>query len=967
MPREGRLVSELSENITGEVRFDQGSRALYSTDSSNYRQLPIGVVIPKNVPDVIQVFEICSKAGVPVLSRGGGTSLAGQCCNVAVVIDFSKYMNEVIEINPAEKWARVQPGLILDELQEHAKKHGLLFGPDPSTHNHCTLGGMIGNNSCGTHSVMAGETSANVIELDVLTYDGLRMTVGPTSDSEIDEIIRGGGRRAEIYSKLKNLRDRYADQIRTRFPQIPRRVSGYGLDQLLPENGFNVARALVGTEATCVTVLDAKVRLVDNPKERCVVVLGYPDVYHAADHVPEIMRFGPIALEGIDDNLVQDMTKKKIHPERAGILPPGSGWLIVEFGGETRQEVDEKAKRLMGALRRKSDAPSMKLLDDPEQEKILWKVRESGLGATARVPGSKDTWEGWEDSSVPPAHLGKYLRALRQLFNQYGYACALYGHFGQGCVHTRIDFDLESADGIKHFRSFLREASELVVSLGGSLSGEHGDGQSRAEFLPIMFGDELVKAFQEFKSIWDPTWKMNPGKIVHPYRVDENLRLGSHYNPAPLKTHFKFAEDDRSFSRATLRCVGVGECRKMTKEGVMCPSFKVTREEKDSTRGRAHLLFEMTQGNPLRKKWKEESVKDSLDLCLACKGCKSECPMGVDMATYKAEFLSHYYRGRMRPISAYTMGLIYWWSRIVSSSPTLSALVNLAMSLPIIGSLLKRLAGISSERQIPRFAGRTFKSWFFSRRSPLRRQGKRVVLWADTFNNHFFPETARSAVQILENAGFEVTVPKRSLCCGRPLYDHGMLDLAKVMLTQILHELKSDIQAGTPLVVLEPSCLAVFRDELLNLFPNHMDAKRLQAQAFSLSEFLVRHAPDYEFPQFPPGTKAVVQGHCHQKAIGGMAEEQAILKRMGLDVEILDLGCCGMAGSFGFERDHYDVSIKVGEFGLLPVIRKTSEDTLIIANGFSCHEQIFQSTGRQALHLAQVIELAQLGEQRKVA
>jgi len=952
------LAAELRNIIKGEVRFNDGSRALYSAGGANYRQVPIGVVIPKSIDDVIQTVAACRRYGAPVLSRGGGTSLAGQICNVAVVMDMSKYLRHILELDPQNKRARVQPGLVLDVLRNAAEKHHLTFAPDPSTHNHCTLGGMIGNNSCGVHALMGGKTEENTEELDILTYDGLRMRVGKTSEQELERIIGEGGRRGEIYGKLKILRDRYADLIRERYPKIPRRVSGYNLQELLPEHGFDVAKALVGTEGTCVTVLEATVRLVYSPPKRTTVLLGYPDVYHAGDHVPEILEYHPIGLEGMDHVLVENIKLKGKHPQDIKILPDGQGWLLVEFGGETIEEADEQANRMISALKRHPNAPSIKLYDDPEHEKIVWETRKSGLGATARVPGRPDTWEGWEDSAVPPEKLGRYLRDLRALFEKYHYGCALYGHFGQGCIHTRIDFDLKTKDGIKKFRSFIGEAADLVVSHGGSLSGEHGDGQSRAEFLPKMFGNELVEAFREFKTIWDPQGKMNPHKIVDPYRVDENLRLGADYNPPSTKTHFSYVEDQGSFARATLRCVGVGECRR-GEQGTMCPSYRVTREEMHSTRGRARLLWEMLEGNPLKDGWREEAVHDALHLCLACKGCKHDCPVNVDMATYKAEFLSHYYAGRLRPMHAYSMGLIYWWSRLASLMP---GIANFITQTPGISDAVKTMGGISVHRQMPPFASRTFTEWF--RRRPPHNLGRpKVILWPDTFNNFFFPETAEAAVEVLEDAGFHVTIPSRSLCCGRPLYDFGMLDLAKSMWRQILETLHEEIEAGTPIIGLEPSCVAAFRDELVDLYPQSENAKRLKAQMLTLAEFLESKAPHIELPQLP--RKAIVHGHCHQKAVMGMNAEEKVLKRMGLDFQMLDSGCCGMAGSFGFkDGDHYDVSIKVGELVLLPAVRKAPKETLILADGFSCREQILQTTDRHGLHLAQALQMALRDGQR---
>ncbi len=946
------LAAQLRHVVRGEVRFSDGDRALYSTDGSNYRQVPIGVVIPLDANDVVQALAVCRAAGAPVFGRGGGTSLAGQCCNVGVVFDMSKYMNHLVHLDVEGKRAVVEPGIIRDSLDGPAQKHHLTFAPDPSTHNHCTLGGMIGNNSCGVHSVMGGKTDDNVEDLEIITYDGVRMRVGKTTDGEVQAIIDAGGRRGEIYRKLRDFRDRYADQIRAIFPDIPRRVSGYNLPALLPEKGFDVAKALVGSEGTCVLILQATTRLIDSPPARTLLVLGYPSVYEAADHVMEVMAHKPIALEGLDNFLIEDMKKKGLHPGDVQLLPDGDGWLLVEFGADTKGESDASARELMNALKEKDDAPSMKLFDDESQEKMLWKVRESGLGATARVPGAKDAWEGWEDSSVPPDKLGGYLRDLRKLFEKYKYGCALYGHFGQGCVHTRIDFDLATGPGIEAFRSFISEACDLVLSYGGSLSGEHGDGQSRAEFLPKMFGDEMIQAFREFKAIWDPDGKMNPGKVVDPYLIDQNLRIGAHYSPPAPATFFQYPDDNGSFARATLRCVGVGECRRLD-GGTMCPSFMATREEKDSTRGRARLLFEMMEGNPLNDGWRDESVRDALDLCLACKGCKHDCPVNVDMATYKSEFLSHYYEGRLRPRAAYSMGLIYWWARIASRLPRA---VNFFAQTPLLSSVAKLAAGVSRHRRMPVFADQTFTSWW--RHRPPRDQAcPPVILWPDTFNNHFFPRTAQAAVDVLEAAGFRVEVPSKSMCCGRPLYDWGMIGTAQRLLREILDTLRPQLAAGVPVVVLEPSCLAVFRDELVNLFPQDQDAIRLSRQSYLLSEFLQQKAPNTEWPNIPG--KALVHGHCHHKSLVGMDDEEAVLRGIGLDYDAPDDGCCGMAGSFGFEAgEHYDVAMKVGERVLLPAVRNADDATYVIADGFSCREQISQSTNREALHLADVLSMA---------
>jgi FAD/FMN-containing dehydrogenase/Fe-S oxidoreductase len=957
------LQAELRRTIRGEVRFSDGDRALYATDSSNYRQVPIGVVVPRDRADIIATVAACRKFGAPITGRGGGTSLAGQCCNVAVIIDFTKYYNRILEIDRARKLVRIEPGIVLDEMNGAVKKHGLIFGPDPATPSRCALGGMLGNNSCGVHSVMAefygggARTSDNVRELEVLLYDGTILRVGKTSDEELEKIIGSGGRLGEIYRRLRDIRDKYGELVRQRYPKIPRRVSGYNLDELLPEKGFDVARALVGTESTCAIILEATLELIDDPPVRSILALGFPDIYQAGDHVPEIRKYKPVGLEGIDDVLIDAMKTKHIHPRDLKILPKGKGWLLVEFGGKTKEEADAPAKKLMAELKAKPNPPDMKLVDDPEHEKVIWEIRDSGLGASARVPNEPDTWEGWEDTAVSPKDIGNYLRDFRKLLDKYGYLCALYGHFGQGLVHTRIDFGLKNRDGIQQYLAFTNEGADLVVRYGGSLSGEHGDGQSRGELLVKMFGPEFIAAFQEFKSILDPDWKMNPGKIVRPYHRDQNLRYGEHYDPPQWPTHFKYPNDHGSFSYAIERCVGVGECRRH-EGGTMCPSYMVTREEKDSTRGRARLLWEMLDGQVIGKKaWKEEAVFDALDLCLACKGCKADCPVNVDMATYKAEFLSHYYKSRRYPIHAYAFGLIHVWARLAQLAP---GVVNFINRAPIVSNLTKAVLGVAPQRQMPAFAKESFKHWFVRTRGNRVRgkevRSKRVILWPDTFNNYFHPEPAKAAVEVLEDAGFEVVVPNTDLCCGRPLYDYGMLDRAKRWLAQILSTLRDEIEAGTPIVGLEPSCTAVFRDELTELFPMNSNAKRLCQQTFTLGEFLMKKAPGYKPPKLP--RTALLHGHCHHKSFMKTICEEELLKEAGVDFKKPDTGCCGMAGAFGFEKDHYDVSMACGERVLLPEVRKCGKDTLIIADGFSCREQVRQTTDRVPLHTAQVLKMA---------
>ncbi|HEV2093918.1 MAG TPA: FAD-linked oxidase C-terminal domain-containing protein [Rubrobacter sp.] len=948
------LQSDLRERVRGEVRFDAGTRAIYAHDSSNYRQVPFGVVIPEDADDVVAAVEVCHRHGAPVLPRGTGTSLSGETTNVAVIIDTSKKMREILEVNPDEGYAWVEPGVIRDQLSDKTEAdHNLTFAPDTSTHQWATFGGMLGNNSCGIHSVMAGRTSDNVYELDVVLHDGTRMTVGQTGDEEFERIVAEGGRKGEIYKKLKDLRDEYADLIRERYPEIPRRVSGYNLDDLLPEKGFNVARALVGSEGTLCTILGAKVRLVHSPPSRSLLLLGYPTVYEAGDHVPEILEHGPVGLEGLDVQLIKDMQEQGMHSKDIRELPQGGGWLLVEFGGEDKDESDGKARKLMETLKDDDNPPDMKLFDSVDEAEKMWAIREDGLGATAYIPGEGDHWPGWEDSAVPPERVGDYLRDLRDLFDRYGYDAALYGHFGDGCIHCRINFDLKTAEGLAKWQAFMEEASDLVVSYGGSLSGEHGDGQQRAEFLPKMYGEELMQAFREFKRIWDPDWKMNPGKVVDANPMLSNLRFGKDYSPHnPEGLYFSYPEDDGSFAHATMRCVGVGKCRD-TASGTMCPSYMVTLDEKHTTRGRARILHEMLRGEgPIEDGFKSEEVFDALDLCLSCKGCKGDCPVNVDMATYKAEFLSRYYRGRLRPRYAYTMGLIMLHARVAQYVPRIA---NLVTHAPVLKDLVKKAGGITTQREMPPFAHQTFLAWF-EERGPVNPDAPPVVLFPDTFNNFLHPETAKAAVEVLEHAGYRVIVPQQPLCCGRPLFDYGMLDTAKVFMDRLVEGLAPYARDGIKVVGVEPSCVAAFRDELPNLMPHDEDAKRLSKNTLTLAEFLVNEAEGYEPPKLE--RRAIVHGHCHQKATAGLGAEQELYEKMDLDPEVLDSGCCGLAGSWGFEEDKYDLSMRIGERRLLPAARAADTDTILVADGFSCKTQIVQGTDRRALHTAQVIKMA---------
>jgi len=984
-----KLARALAAAVDGEVRFDAGSRGAYAHDGSNYRQPPIGVVVPRSPDAAVAALGVCAEFGAPVLSRGGGTSLAGQCCNEAVVIDWTKYCHHVVSVDPGGKSAVVEPGAALDKVNDAVRRYGLMVGPKPSTHVSCTIGGMIGNNSCGSTAQAYGKMGDSVRRLEICTYDGLRTWTGLTSDADYLQIQAAGGRKAELYRRMREIRDKYLGLIRTRYPDIPRRVSGYNLDYLLPEKQFHVARALTGSESTLVTVLTAEITLVEIPKHRSLVVLGYPDIAQAADVVPLVNEHKPLAAEGLDDVLISLERDEHLAGAALERLPEGSGWLMVQFGGDTEDEAGSRAEALIAAAQAEGGhpRPHVAYIGDPAVEDNLWAVRELGLGATAYPPGKHETHEGWEDAAVPPERLGDYLRDFRNLLGRHGYqGASLYGHFGHGCVHTRIPFELRTTAGIASYRSFATDAADLVASYGGSLSGEHGDGQSRGELLPKMFGPELVAAFGELKDAFDPDNRMNPGKVVRPYRLDENLTLRGWF-PREPQVFFGYPHDGGRFSAAAARCVGVGKCRG-DEAGVMCPSYRVTREEEHSTRGRARLLMEMVRGEVVTGGWHSAEVRDALDLCLACKGCRRECPVGVDMATYKAEFLAHHYAGHIRPAAHYSMGWLPLLARLVTAVPGLPGTVNMAGRTPGVSALAKRAGGIDPRRELPRFARQRFTTWY-------RRQGAgsgpaqpraprgagggatgrkpRVVLWPDTFTNSFHPEIARAALTVLRRAGFAVQVPTRPLCCGLTWISTGQLGVARRVLRRTVKALLPDLRVGVPVVVLEPSCAAVFRADAAELLGSDQ-ARLLADRTRTLAELLTEAGWQPEGLLQALGrtgdkgvrAHAIAQVHCHQHAIMGFGPDQEILRRCGVHVDVLDTGCCGLAGNFGFERGHYQVSVACAERGLWPAARAAGPQTVVLADGFSCRTQLAVGrTGHRGWHLAQLLAEITSGSARE--
>ncbi|MGI9003750.1 MAG: FAD-binding and (Fe-S)-binding domain-containing protein [Pseudonocardia sp.] len=931
------LHADLAAAVRGRVRFDPGTRAMYSADASNYRRVPIGVVEPVDTDDVEAAMAVCRTHEVPVLPRGAGTSIAGQAVNTAVVLDFTKHLGGILDIDPEARTARVQPGLVLDALRDAARPHGLTFGPDPSTHNRCTLGGMIGNNACGSHSVAWGKTVDNVHALDVLTYRGERLELG-----------RGEPATGHVPDTLRGLADRLGGDVRASFPDLTRRVSGYNLDQLLPEHGFDLARALVGTEGTCVTVLGATVALVSAPPARALAVLGFPDVYLAADHVPVVRELGPLTIEGMDAGLIAALRASNPAETASRALPEGAGWLYVETGGSTRAEAEAAARQVVRAMR-PYGATSV-VVGDPATMRALWRVREDGSGLVTRSPGGGEAWPGWEDAAVPPERFGAYLREFDALLARHRRRGAYYGHFGDGCLHVRIDFDLLSRSGIADFRTFLEEAADLAVAHGGSLSGEHGDGAARAELLPRMYPPEIIAGFAEFKGIWDPDDRMNPGRVVRPAKLDDDLRVFVGMPTIRDEPVLAFTHDRGSFARATRRCLGVGKC--VTEHGgVMCPSYRATGEEMHSTRGRARLLFEMANGQVITGGWQAPELAEALDLCLSCKGCKRDCPVGVDMAAYKTEFLAQRYRGRLRPAAHYAMGALPRWLRLIGRLPARAVdALNAAAHTPL-GAVAKRIAGITPQRPIPMLARRPFTA--IARRAVRGARG-RVLLWPDTFTNHFDPGIAADAVAVLEVLGYAVELPPRAVCCGLTWTSTGQVDAARRVLRRSLRTIEPWLSAGVPVVGLEPSCTAALRADVPELLPGEPLAAALATGVRTFAELLAPHVDELRGAVVEPGQRALVQVHCHQHAELGVEADRAVLAALGVEAEVLDSGCCGLAGNFGFEKGHYAVSMACAERVLLPAVRSADPEVAVLADGFSCRTQLRQAGMREPVHLAQL-------------
>ena len=957
------LAADLRRAVAGPVRFTAADRAMWSADASNYRRVPIGVVVPRDVADAEAALSVCRAHDVPVLPVGARTSIAGQAVNTAVVLDFTRHVNRILEIDPQARTARVEPGVICDAVRDAAAPHALTFGPDPSTHNRCTLGGMIGNNACGSHSVAWGKTVDNVHALDVLTYRGERVSMRNNGSGPIPDALQALGARV-------------ADDVRAGFPDLTRRVSGYNLDQLLPGQ-VDLAKAMVGTEGTCGIVTEATVRLVESPPVRALAVLGFPDAYTAADHVTVVRELGPLTIEGMDAGLVAALRASNPLETASRALPEGGGWLYVETGGATAAEARSAAEAVVRGMR--AYTRSAIVVDDPAAMKALWRIREDGAGILTRLPDGGEAWPGWEDAAVPPERFGAYLREFDALLARHGRRGVYYGHFGDGCLHVRIDFDLATRPGIANFRAFLEDAADLAVAHGGSLSGEHGDGAARAELLPRMYPPAIIAAFEEFKRIWDPDGRLNPDRVVRPARLDDDLRVFVGLPTLRDAPQLAFTHDRGSFARATRRCLGVGKCV-TAHGGVMCPSFRATGEEMHSTRGRARLLFEMANGQVVRGGWRSAEVAEALDLCLSCKGCKRDCPVGVDMAAYKTEFLAQRYRGRLRPASHYAMGALPRWLRVVGRLPEWAVTALNAAARGPLGAVAKRAAGIDPRRAIPPLARHPFtrgpgvvlKATFPvsrvrkvafrtpSRATPADREAipdgrPRLLLWPDTFTDHFDPAIAADAVAVLEeDLGYAVELPPRTVCCGLTWTTTGQVDAARRVLRRSLRTIEPWLTAGVPVVGLEPSCTAALRTDGPELLPDEPLAARLAQGVRTFAEVLAEHTDALRAATTAPGGRALVQVHCHQHAELGTDADRAVLAALGVEAEVLDSGCCGLAGNFGFEKGHYDVSLACAERVLLPAVRAADPDVAVLADGFSCRVQLRQAGAHKPVHLAQL-------------
>ncbi len=961
------LEAELRRVVRGEVRFDAWSKALYSTDASIYQIEPIGVVAPLDRDDVAAAVGLAARYGVPILPRGGGTSLSGQTVGHAIHIDFAMHMHRVLELDREEQWVRLEPGVVQDQLNAWLRPHGFGFGPDTSSSNRATLGGMIGNNSAGSHSILYGKTIDHTLELDVVLSDGSQARFAPVSQDRLEQLAAGDHLENRLYRELRNLGESYREEVFARYPKIIRRVSGYNLDEFVPFNGqfgaglatrpgpFNLSRAVVGSEGTLAVIGEARMKVVPLPRHKGLEVVLFDDLIEAVEATPEMTLTSPSATELIDRMILE---RARANPEFARRMSfvegdPGA-LLVVEFYGDSEAEVRSKVDELDQRLKRKGVGFGHLPVLDAAGQQSVWKVRKDSLGLLMSVPGERKPIAFVEDPAVPPEKLPEFVRRFRQILADHQTTGGYYGHASVGCLHIRPLIDLKQASEVDKMRRIAEQVFQLVLECGGSMSGEHGDGLARGHFNERLFGPLVYEAFRKMKAAFDPGNLLNPGKVVDAPEMTRNLRYGPSYQTVQIQTQLSF-EREGGFARAVEACNGAGICRKL-QEGTMCPSFQATLEEEHSTRGRANALRAALSGRLPAESLTSPRMYQTLDLCLECKGCKGECPSNVDLAKIKYEFLSQYYARHGTPLRARLFAgigtLNRWGSRAAS-------LANLLMGNRWVKNLAQLAVGIDARREFPPFAPESFQQWFRRRPSPpVGRRGK-VVLLDDCFLSYNYPQVGQAAVEVLERAGFQVVLARLE-CCGRPMISKGLLGQARQAARRNLAALAPLVDQGAALVGCEPSCLLTFRDEYLDLVDGP-EAERVARRAYLLEEFLCRLLDagqlDLKFSNRPK--KLLVHGHCHQKAhIGTASTLRALRLPPGYEVSEVNSGCCGMAGSFGFEKEHYEISRTIANLRLVPAVNAAAADTEIVITGVSCRQQIGHFTSRKPRHAVELLREA---------
>jgi FAD/FMN-containing dehydrogenase/Fe-S oxidoreductase len=945
------LEAELNKRIEGEVKFDSYTRLLYSTDASIYQIEPIGVVVPRHKADVQAAIATANRFQAPILSRGGGTSLAGQTVGHAIVLDFSKYMQNVLEVNKEELWCRVQPGLVQDELNAYVRSMGLQFGPDTSTSNRATIGGMIGNNSAGAHSLTYGKTLDHVLELTVLLSDGSEVVLKDLSSEGVDKKQRTGGLEGQVYREVSRLAKDNRSEILLRYPKIMRRVSGYNLDEFIKSQPFNLSRILTGSEGTLATIVEAKMRLVPKPKWTAMDVIHFYSDQEALECAQLILQTAPYAMESTDKMILNLARENIIQSRKLGFVQGNpDSLLMVEYAGETEDEVRTQVAKLEELRQAERIGYAATQAYKPEEVKAIWGVRKAGLGLLLGTKGDKKPIAFVEDTAVAPAKLPEFIKRFREIISSHDAIAGYYGHCSVGCMHIRPLINLKEPGEVNKMVSIANAISDLVLEFNGAMSGEHGDGLARSHFNKKLFGAAIYEAFREIKRAFDPKNLLNPGKIVDASAMTESLKIDPHYKTWTPQTTLDFSGQG-GFVRAVEMCSGMGECRKKL-DGTMCPSYMGTLDEEHSTRGRANALRTVLSGKVPKEDFTGKRLHEIMDLCLECKACKAECPSNVDMAKLKYEFLDHYHRANGLPLRNRLFGGIARLNRIGSQFSTVA---NGIAGSKLNRWLMEKLAGIDRRRPLPKFAGETFEAWFSNYQVEGNASKGEVVLFHDTFNDFNTPNVAIAATRLLERLGHRVLLSNKR-CCGRPMISKGMLDEAKNNAVWNIDELTPFAERGIPIIGLEPSCLLTLRDEYPELLQTSA-AKKVADHSFLLEEFLVREPAasglSTKFSRL--GRKALLHGHCHQKALVGTAPTVAVLKAAGFEVSEVDSGCCGMAGSFGFEKEHYDLSVTIANRRLVPAVKAAAINVEIVAPGISCRQQIEHLTGRKAKHPAELL------------